>query len=433
MDTLDRSVAPAVRQIEARQLPEVSRETLPNGVELVVLDGGVQPVNRISFCWKAGSVDVDDLAAYHLLKPMLKEGTARRSGEEISDAFETCGAWVNVELGQHVTLLTAYMLNHTADEVLDVVCDMVSDATIPDEALAPLREKRSSMEELNRKKVKVVANMVSAGMTFGSGHPQNRFVEPVEYRGVTRERVSAVYESLIKGTVPQVYVCGKVDEELLGKIRRAVGRMPFGSQGVARRVLPAVFDACGAVCSFPVAGSLQTALKITIPTIAPEHPDYQLLRIAVFALGGYFGSRLMSNIREEKGYTYGISASLNLCREGSFVSVICETDNRYVDDVKREIAHEIRRLATEPMDGQELKVVCSTMMSQIAGMFDSPFSIMDHWMLIDSFGAVANATGERMRLLHTVTAGDLSEVVRKYLLEAPWLVASAGGAASESC
>ena len=91
------------------------------------------------------------------------------------------------------------------------------------------------------------------------------------------------------------------------------------------------------------------------------------------------------------------------------------------------------------MGEEELAIVVSSMMSEIMTMFDSPFSIMDHWIFIDSFGNEANNTEERMRLIQKVTAEEIAAVARKYLSGAPWLVASAGGGVklsedfSESC
>ncbi len=423
----DRINAPEIRQIEAKQLPEVTRTVLSNGVELVLLDSGVQPVNRITFCWGAGSVDVDDCAAYNLMCQMLTEGTDSRGGAEISDIFETCGAWVNVDAGQHATLFNIYMLNHTADEILPVVGEIIENASFPDETLAPLKEKRASAAELSLKKVKTLAQIGSNILVFGENHPRSRFVSGEEYRKVTRDDVVLMYRRLIKGRVPKVYVSGMIGEELLAKIKHIVCGIHFDSNGITRRILPADPDPAETVRHMHLEGSLQTALRVTIPAIPMAHPDYHLLKVTVFALGGYFGSRLMSVIREEKGYTYGISAVLSSYMEGSFINIACEADNRYLEDVKREIRNEIERLATNPPDEEELGIIRNTMMSQIANMFDSPFSIMDHWIFIDSFGPEANNTAECMELLHTITPEQIAATARKYLAGASWLVASAGG------
>ncbi len=423
----DRTIAPEIRRIESRQLPEVERETLDNGIELVVLDSGVQPVSRITFSWPAGSVDVEDCAAYNLMCQLLTEGSEHHSGAEISDIFETCGAWVNMEPGQHATLLNIYMLNHTADEILPLAGEMVDLASFPGDTLAPLKEKRASAAELSLRKVKTLAQINSNALTFGDSHPRNRFTTAEQYRKVTREDVIKMHASLIKGLTPTLYLCGSVNEDLKNKVKRMAESIRFGCNGVDRRIVEAHPDFDALAKHTLLDGSMQTALRITIPSIPMEHPDYQLLRIAVFALGGYFGSRLMSVIREEKGYTYGISATLSSYMEGSFITVACETDNSYVEDVKNDIRHEMERLATEPPTKEEMNIICNTMMSQIASMFDSPFSVMDHWILIDNFGQQANNTSERMKLLQTVTPGQIAAMAQRYIVNAPWLIASAGG------
>ncbi len=426
MSELDRRIVPEVHPVNPKPLPGVAREVLPNGVELVVLESGVQPVNRLTFCWGAGSADVDDRAAYHLMCMMLTEGTDTLSGEDVADTFETCGAWVNVETGQHVTLLNAYMLNHTIDEILPLLCDIVENASLPNEVLIPLREKKASAVELAMKKVKTVAMMNSTAITFGEDHPRNRHASPSDYRVADREKIVGMYRKLVRGSAPRVYLCGRVDKEITDKVREAVGKIRFGDHGVVRQIIPASYPEGGIVRHSNIEGSMQTAIRITIPTIPMSHRDFQLLRIAVYALGGYFGSRLMSNIREDKGYTYGISASMTPYHEGSFVTIACEGDNRYTEEIRREVRNEIDRLASEPMENEELEIVVSSMMSEIVTMFDSPFSIMDHWIFIDSFGKEANNTEQRMRILQRVTPEDVETVVRRYLVDAPWLVATAG-------
>ena len=117
MEKIDRSVAPRINDLQAMQLPAVTRKHLPNGVELVILNHGQQPVNRLTVVWGAGNADLDNPATLRLLCQTVMEGTSRYNGGEIAEILEYNGAWMRMESGPHTTLLTLHSLNHTASEV----------------------------------------------------------------------------------------------------------------------------------------------------------------------------------------------------------------------------------------------------------------------------------------------------------------------------
>lgn len=427
MEALNRTLVPEIRPVPAKKMPECEREILANGAELVVIDGGNQPVSRLSVSWPVGRLDVDGRAAYNLMRQMITEGTSRHDGGEIADMFETCGAWVSVDARIHSTILTLYMLNHTAGELLPMIKEIVTDAQFPEETLCALREKFAASVELEYKKPKILARMNSTAIVYGEHHPQNQYNTAQDYREVERESLVAMYDRLIRSTMPTIYLSGRIDSAVKEAVRKNLGSVAFGQNGVGRRIVAPSAACRPAERHTEMTDSMQTALCITLPVIQGDHPDYEMLRVAVFALGGYFGSRLMSNIREEKGYTYGINASMIQTLEGTFCEIACETANEYVEDVKREVRREIERLAGEEMEADELEIIKNTMTTNVVAMFDSPFTIMDYQMRKDLLGAMETDVDKRMEAIAAVTAGDIAEAARNYLLEAPWLVASAGG------
>lgn len=428
----ERTKAPEIRTIPVKKMPEATRETLPNGVELVVTSSGSEPVSRLTVRWLVGRLDVDRRAAYNVMRQMFTEGTSRHSGAEIASTFETCGAWVNAEGYQHSTNFTLYMLNHTAGELLPLVREIITDTQFAPETLVALREKFAANVQTEYMKPKTISRMNSTAMVYGEHHPQNRYILPEDYRALEVGDIRALYDRMIRRTVPTIYLCGKIDDELKDEVRRVFGSIDFGQGGVERRVLPPTpSKADGDRRHTMMPGSMQTAINIAMPIIRGSHPDFEMLRVAVFALGGYFGSRLMSNIREEKGYTYGISASITQGLEGTYCEIVCEAANEYTQAVLQEVEREIKRLASEPIGDEEMEIVRNTMMASVAAMFDSPFTMMDFRMRKDLLGSDIPDIERRMAVISSVTPADVMRMVRTYLLDAPRYVATAGGAASE--
>ncbi|MDE6527554.1 MAG: insulinase family protein [Muribaculaceae bacterium] len=413
------------------KLPPVERVRLDNGVELVMLDHGRQPVNRITVSWPVGTADTDSPDALRLLRLMLCEGAGVRTGAEIAEIFEYNGAWIKVEAGRHITSITLHSLNKSAEEVVPVIADIIKAPTFPSDTFQRIREKEASASALRRRKVEQMCAELSNVQKFGSGAPLAVAQTPDTIRSVTSEMLTDVYRRLMLGVVPTVYVAGALDSGLMSLVADMAGGIAFGhvADPVARRVVPAPGHSAGERGVVRDEESLQTAIKIALPAVNREHADYELLRYTVFALGGYFRSRLMTNIREDKGFTYGINASLAGCPEGAFVGISCQSDNRFAEAVIEETEKEISRLASEPMGDEELDIVRNTALSGLTAMLDSPFSIMDYHQILDLYGLPHTHYERQLEVLLSLTPDSVMQCAAKHLSDAPRLVALAGNPA----
>lgn len=428
---LDRTVAPPVRALERMTLPSVSREMLANGTELVVLDHGQQPVNRLMAVWPVGLADVEFPEALRLLRAMLAEGTEHHSGAEIADVFEFNGAWLKVEAGRHFTSVTLHSLNSTAGAVMPLLGEIISSPSFDAVTMDGMRQKEAAACEIRRRKVAQKASELSGRMFYGDNHPLAHVATPELIRSVDSECVRAIHRGLMLSVAPTVYLAGAVDENLLHTVKGIMGQIDFSvtDAPAARRIVPVGRHENSRCETLTDENSMQTAIRIVIPTIGRSHDDYEMMRFTVFALGGYFGSRLMSNIREDKGYTYGINASIASLHEGASVSISCETDNRYASAVTSEIEKEISRLAGEAMGIEEFGVVRSSIMSGLTAMLDSPFSIMDYHQMLDMFGLPENYYAYQLEQLSALTPQKIMECAGRYLVTAPRLTAMAGNPA----
>lgn len=428
MGGLNRTVAPPVRALESMTLPAVSREVLANGTRFVVLNHGQQPVNRIMIVWPVGLADVESPEALKLLRVMLAEGTSHHSGAEIADTFEFNGAWFKVDSGRHFTSVTLHSLNSTAGKVMPLLGEIISTPSFDTLAMEGMRQKEAAACEIRRRKVAQQASELSGRMFYGENHPLAHVTTPGLIRNVDEADVRAIHRRLMLSVKPTVYLAGAVDEKLLQNVKGIVGQLDFSvtDSPLVRRIVP-VRTHENSRCETTIDdSSMQTAIRLVLPSIDRSHSDYEMMRFSVFALGGYFGSRLMSNIREDKGYTYGINASIASLHEGASVAISCETDNRYASAVMEEIEKEISRLAENPMGADEFEVVRSSIMSGLTAMLDSPFSIMDYHQMMDMFGLPPDYYAYQLEQLSSLTAQKIMECAERYLVSAPRLTAMAG-------
>ena len=162
-------------------------------------------------------------------------------------------------------------------------------------------------------------------------------------------------------------------------------------------------------------GACQAAVSAGMPAIGRPDPDYIALRLAVMALGGFFSSRLMSKIREEKGLTYGISAYLSGTYEGASVHVEAQCDVEYVEQVIEETRREIARMAVEPPAGEELQRLKMHAWSDLASITDSPFSMAANYISRKTFGMPADYFERQLQEIRSLTPERLAEVSARYL------------------
>ena len=150
-------------------------------------------------------------------------------------------------------------------------------------------------------------------------------------------------------------------------------------------------------------------------TIDHNHEDYLKLRVLITLFGGYFGSRLMTNIREEKGYTYGISAGLMSYPDTSVLMINSESDNEYVEAVVREVYAEIDRLHTEPVSEQELTMVKNYMIGEMCRSYESAFALQDGWIFIYVSKLDDDYFRRSLRAVKEATPQDMVRLAQQYL------------------
>ena len=406
--TPDRSTPPEISDFGHLTLPEPNIITLQNGIRIFIINAGTVPVNNILMSWNRGEADVDSPVALRLMINSISEGTSKHTGAEIADIFESNGSWIRFGTTLHETFVSVFSLNSNVAEIISALIEIITDLKIKLE------------------KVLYQASLGIIGLNYGQDHPFSREETPEEIASLTRDNVIDIYRSVITKYPPTIYLSGMIDNELTDRVVKAFSPLSFESAPEPYIVIKRQAAPGGSTVKLPMPGKKQSGIKIAIPAINAEHPDFLLLNIAVTALGGYFGSRLVMNIREDKGYTYGISARLISFKEGGTVSITCECDNKYVDAVIDEIKKELARLASEPMDDDELRMVTRYMKSSLAACLDNAFSISEYHKGLIRSNKGSSEFYRLQELLSTVTPEDIRTIAAQLLDPTKILISVAG-------
>lgn len=410
----DRSKEPATSDFPHLAIPAPVVSTLPNGIELYAVNAGDQPLNRITISFGSGMIEATLPDALQLATMLLREGTASYSGSMISETLDYHGAWLKCDALSHDTALNLWSINNSTLKLLPLLEEMIFDPSFPEKSFNALKQKHKAKFLLSQKNVSYVASVSDKKLVFGENHPINHILDAVEIEALTIDDIRAAWQNAFS-SVPKVFIAGEIND-LQPEIIDFLSRLKFSSSSrPAQNVVPMKPRHGGATAIVDVDAEHQAAIAMSIPAIDRSNPDYIALRLVVMALGGYFGSRLMANIREDKGYTYGIQANLLGYREGGVVSIMTNTAPQYVGDVIKEVRHEIHRLRDESMLNDELSKVKNNAMTSLAAILDSPFSIMDHHISQFHTGTPPDYFSRQVEAINMLTADDIIRLSRKYL------------------
>ena len=307
---MDRTIQPEIQTLKNfRILPPV-RMTLPNGIPLTVINAGEQEVVRIDVLFAGGRWQQSQKLQALFTNRMLREGTKKYTAATIAEKLDYYGSWLELSSSSEYAYITVYSLNKYLAKTLEVVESMIKEPLFPEKELHTILDTNIQQYQVNTSKVDFLAHRSLLQSLYGEQHPCGKIVVEEDYHAITPEVLREFYERYYHSGNCSIFLSGKVTEDIISRVTDIFGTS-FGQhqQQVSRLSFP--FTAVPEKRIFTEReDAMQSAVKMGYTTITRNHPDYLKLRVLMTLFGGYFGSRLMSNIREEKGYTYGISAGI---------------------------------------------------------------------------------------------------------------------------
>ena len=412
---MDRTIQPEIQTLKNfRILPPV-RMTLPNGIPLTVINAGEQEVVRIDVLFAGGRWQQSQKLQALFANRMLREGTKKYTAATIAEKLDYYGSWLELSSSSEYAYITVYSLNKYLAKTLEVVESMIKEPLFPEKELHTILDTNIQQYLVNTSKVDFLAHRSLLQSLYGEQHPCGRIVVEEDYHAITPEVLREFYERYYHSGNCSIFFSGKVTEHILSRVTDTFGTS-FGQhqQQVSKLSFP--FTAVPEKRIFTEReDAMQSAVKMGYTTITRDHPDYLKLRVLMTLFGGYFGSRLMSNIREEKGYTYGISAGIMFYPDSGLLAISTETDNEYVEPLIQEVYHEIDRLHQEPVSAEELTIVRNYMLGEMCRSYESPFSLSDAWIFIATSGLDDDYFSRSLLAVNEVTPMEIQDLAQRYL------------------
>ena len=412
---LDRTKRPSVKPLMDLDIQSPNRIFMANDVPLNVLHVGNAEVVRMDILVGAGIWHQELPLQALFANRMLREGTGRMNSAEISERLDFYGAWVELSTSMNYSFLTLYSLNKHFAHTLSVVADMMKNPTFPEEEMRVTVDNNRQQFLVNSTKVDVMARKEFSRALFGDSHPCGRHAVLEDYDQLTTEDLRDFYRKYYHSVNCSIYLSGAISTEILTQIEQEFGSSPWGGVKPCEPLSPLpVPPYQGRRIHLEHPTAVQSSLRLGCPLVDRSHPDFAALKVLVTVLGGYFGSRLMSNIREDKGYTYGISAGIASYPIQGYLAIGTETANEYVETCIDEVKHEMRRLQEELIPEHELSMVKSYMMGEMCRSYEGPFSLSEAWIFLETAGLEKNFFQILEKKTLGVTSQELRELAIRY-------------------
>lgn len=372
---LDRSIAPEVKPLNFKspQLPQ--RITLENGVIVYALAANNMQVVHLNLDFKLTHNISSPAGLGSIAFRLLQEGAANLNSSQIADEFEFLGASVEFSVGLDAASINIYCLSEKLIDVLKLVKKVVYEPTFPEKEFGIIKQNSYQQILINQKKTSFIAGNTFRNKLFGNQHPYGKIVNLDNLLNFTIEDSRNWYLNQIGNTVPEVFVTGFFD---LGEISEELRSWLVNGSTISKNNSEFVPQISEGHHDARVEGAdLQSTICLGGFSLTPHQPNYSYFRLAVEIFGGYFGSRLMKNIREEKGLTYGIHSRINNSKLASYLVVSSDCNAQKASLVVEEINKEFLDLAENLVSDEELAVVKNYMLGQYLSSLNNPFGHME--------------------------------------------------------
>ncbi len=414
---MDRTIQPEALQMKHFDLIKPETNIFSNGVPISIINIGEQEVVRLDIMFKGGRWRQSQKLQSIFTNRMLKEGTIQYASSEIAEKLDYYGAWLELSSSSEYEFITLYSLNKYFDETLKIIESLIKEPTFPHKELDVVINANIQQFLINQSKVDFISQRFLLNALYGDKHPSGSLIVKADYEKISSELLKEFHSKYYNSDDCAIFLSGKITSTIVSSVEKTFGSAAFGNCSNTSFDLP----------TYPITisgekrifieqkDSAQNSVKLGLHTIDKLNPDYLKYRILIKLFGGYFGSRLMANIREEKGFTYGISAHSISYPDSGILMIGAETDSQYTELLIDEVYTEIDKLHFDLVSEKELNMVKSYMIGEMCRNYESPFSLSDAWIFVYTSGVNHDYYSKSLQAIQEVTSEDIRLLANRYL------------------
>lgn len=408
---LDRTKEPQSHSLEIQHVPEVSSVRRETGIDIHYFAVFDQEVIKLDFLWDVTLLPEFLPSIPNFTGNLLREGTNGRNSFQFHQLMERYGAFFEVKGNLEQFRVTAYIQKRQFQNVLPLIIEMITEPAFPSEELEKLKAQDLNNLRINLKKTSFVANREFNKTYFKQEHPFGRLVTEEEIVNAELPSIWQYFDRFVKGKRFDIMVSGWVGDEELNYLNTSFGNLETQNIGPLRENRT---EFSSSLIDLNWEDAVQTSIKLGFPFPDRHHKDTHKLAVANEILGGFFGSRLMKKIREEKGYTYGIYSRVYHLKESSYFAISADIMKSHRAEAIEDIMSEIKNLQKNPVTDDELSLVKNHMTGVFYNGLNSPFAVMDIFKVLHKHQLDYQYFYDRLNTIRSISSEELLEIYNTY-------------------
>ncbi len=418
---LDRKLAPPYVKTTSFDLITPKENKLPNGINLFFVPGGFQDVLKIELIFHAGRWFEEKWGAAYFTADLLSKGTKQKSSFEIAQLFDKYGAHLEISPGLDFVSISLYSLSKNLAPVLQLLIEILSEPTFTEKEFDQAKSVFIQNLKVNNEKTSFLATKLFRKNIFGETHPYGSELEEADVNALETKHFQKHFFDFFDSA--KVFVSGKIDSGNQGLILDTFTQWQHrkGPHNIHHTI-----QAHPQHQYLKKKESVQSSVRMGGRSILRSHPEYVPVIFVSHILGGYFGSRLMKNIREEKGLTYGISASIHGLNHDSYLVIGADVNKENVNLTFEEIRKELKILRTTKISFSELETTRNHFIGNLQSEITTPFAHADKIKTIKLFDLSPDYYQQMIIRIEKITPAEIIEISEMYFDESAFYEVAVG-------
>lgn len=409
---IDRTKIPAINKIPEVKPVNVYKKTI-NGIPCSFLSGSSQPLIKLDVVFKAGEIYGRNPLEAVFTNIMLLESTKLRDAKEIAESLDYIGCEITPATGMIYSSFSMISLTKFIGNALDILNELLTMPKFDENDLKKLVENKKKQFLIDLENVNFVARREFKKVLFGENTSYGKLYNEDDFVNIDVKQLQEHYHRLYNKSNLRLFMSGEVNNENLDLISQKLN-IPDGVFSSDMPYIPVNYSEPQKVY-IEKKNALQSAIRLGKLIVPLHHEDYYPLQITVSLLGGYFGSRLMQELRENKGYTYGISAFTVSLKETGYVVITTEVGSTVTNEAVNAIYQVIEDFCSKPVSEEELNNARSYLMGEYLRNFDGCFNIMEAYKSLDDLGQDLIQYHKYWSILNEITPKKIVEIANRYL------------------
>ena len=415
---LNRAQAPSFKTIDTINIIKANHTKFINGIDFYSLSAGSQEIVKIEFIFKAGMYHQSASLIASSTNNLLEVGSKSYTANQISDGIDFYGSFLELHVEQDFAIVSLFSLNKYLNESLKFIEELIKYPTFPDDEFKLYLTNKKQNHFINSQKGDVLVRRKFSQLLYGEKHPYGLTVADNDFDRINISEIKDFFSQYYTSNNCTIIASGNLPDSITETLNSFFGEKKWGQTNDL--ILPKSYsiETTKQQKHFIYKeDAIQSAIRVGRVLFNKTHPDYFKFQVLNAILGGYFGSRLMANIREDKGYTYGIgSGVVNLVNTGSFY-ISTEVGNNVTNQTLIEIYKEIKILREKLVSVDELETVRNYILGQFLRSVDGPFALADKFKAIWEYNLDYSYFDLYFNAIKTVTPNDIIDLANKYLQE----------------